>query len=76
MWAVREGSLYSTVVGNLKTDRIQRVSKVRRYQESTDKRGGGGSGRFTVGNQEGVWRRDLEGYGRGRRVTCGRVMLY
>ena len=38
-----------------------------------NKGGGGGSGRFAR-VKEGIWRRDLEGVGGGRRVKGGRVM--
>ena len=41
--------------------------------EKEDKGGRGGSGQFASG-KEGIFRRDLDGGGGGRRVTCGRVM--
>ena len=40
------------------------------------KGGGGGSGCFTKGNQEGIWKRDLEGGRGGHRITWGRVMWW
>ena len=60
--AVSEGSLPLMVAVSLGTNRIQRDGEGRGEDERVGKGGERGPGRLLEGNQEGIRRRDLEGY--------------
>ena len=67
--AVSEGSLFPTVMCNLRTEQSRRGGKGRGERERADKGSGGGSRRFARGKRV-ICRRDLEEEG---GVTSGHV---